>query len=300
MRRRRYSSPSEPAEETHTSGSTDASTKQLERAGQILRDARKRHGFTLTEVEERTGLHASSISRFERGRDARRLSRVSLEALADALRLDGRERLELFRPFGLPPATERELAVSEFAGAFDGAQLSEGTRAALRQRHLANVAERYLLLPTPRVGPIDPSAVLRAHGLQIHEAPGQRPWVRVADDVRFDATGARQRRRFLLAHAAAHHALAQEGEYDALRCALPDVDELDLSANALSWLILVPGDRLRDRALAAGAEVTPWEGDGGLRIIVEVAEHFDVPVPAAAKRMAEEGLIAEMWGLNEP
>lgn len=292
------SSRSGTSAETLTVASIDTVPREVARAGQVLRDARRRRNLTLEEVAEKTGLDASSISRFERGRDGRRLSRKSLELLADAARVEGRARLELFRPLGLPPTIERDLAAPELAGAFYGLQLPEATYAALRQCHLAGVAANYASMPAPR-GPVDPGALLRAHRIQVHEAPGQRPWVRIAVDVWFDAAGTRHRRRFLVAHAAAHHALAQDDEPEALGCSLPGVDELEMSANALAWLLLLPPDRLRERVLSAG-EVAAWEGDGGIRRIADVAEHFDVPLLAAAKRMAEEGLIAELWGLNEP
>lgn len=300
VKRRPSTSRSATSAEIRMNGSIDAYAPDLLHAGQVIRSARLRSGLSLTAVEKKIGLDPSTISRFERGQEGRRLGRDSLEALAEAVRVEPRERLEVFRHLGLPPSIERELAAPELAGAFEGAQLPEETSAVLRHRHLATVAQKYLSVPMPRVGPIDPVVLLKAHRVQVHEVPGQRPWVRIAGDVWFDGGGPRARQRFLLAHAAAHHALAKEGEPDALKCSLPRVDDLDASANALAWLILLPGDRLRLHVHAMGGETVAWEEDGGLQRVVEVAQHFDVPVLAAAKRMSEEGLIPEMWGLGEP
>jgi transcriptional regulator with XRE-family HTH domain len=276
---------------------------ELSRAGEVMREARKRQNLTLMEVERRTGIDVSSLSRFERGAEGRRFSRTTLEAIANAMRIEGRARLELFRPLGLPPAIEQELAAPEFAGALEGARLPEATRAVLRHRHLAYVAERYASsVPGARSGPVDPEAILRAHRIRVRAAPGQRPRVQLKSDLWIDPSGVRQQYRFLVAHGAAHAALVEiESDPVFAACSFPELDDLEDSANALAWHLLVPGDQLRTSVHALiGEPEVPWEPSAGVQRILEIAERFDVPFLPTAKRLAEEGLLAEMCGLNEP
>jgi transcriptional regulator with XRE-family HTH domain len=276
---------------------------ELSRAGEVMREARKRQNLTLMDVERRTGIDVSSLSRFERGAEGRRFSRITLESLANAMRIEGRARLELFRPLGLPPAIEQELASPEFAGALEGARLPEATKAVLRHRHLARVAERYAsAVPDTRGGPVDPEAVLGAHRIKVRVARGQRPQVQLKGDLWIDASGDRQRDRFLVAHGAAHAALVEiESDPAFASCSFPAPEEREDDANALTWHILVPGDRLRASVHALiGEPEVPWEREAGVQRILEIAERFDIPFLLAAKRLSEEGLLAEMCGLNEP
>jgi transcriptional regulator with XRE-family HTH domain len=200
----------------------------------------------------------------------------------------------------LHPAIEAELASTELAFAVGrGDRLDSKTYANLRRLHLRAQANAFLerVEGTARV-PIDTIQLARAADLKAHTCEDTVRW-----PVTFDGNtavivgpGGTPQNRFWLAHAIGHALLNQ------MHCDITTVTDSELDASALASFLLIPGSELA-RELnffqARNRELDPWEPTTTTGLILALASRFLVPTWLIARRLGEEGRLAEMAGVDE-
>lgn len=253
----------------------------------VLATARTRAGVSLAELGEMAGTSASHLSRLERG-ERTGVSPALLERLARALHLDP---AELLAPAGVL-AGDVTAALSDpgLAKALGPEALPPATRDALRRLHIAAVAEDWRLEANEPPMPVDPSAVLRAHRLNVYLDPSSPQQVRFPDGahVVIDPSGGAVPTRFLAAHAAGHAALESEPS-----CNLDSQSEAELDATAFAGFLLAPRGGILQASRQAAPSYDVWQPESASRFITEVAERLGMPAWLAARRMAEDGRLAE-------
>jgi transcriptional regulator with XRE-family HTH domain len=236
------------------------------------------------------------LSRLERG-ERTALSRDLLARLASTLDV---QPGELFAAAGLlPPAIERELADPDLALALaDGDRLPYRTHWILRRRHLAAFAER--TFRAPAAGAVDLDGLLRARGFEPVEEEGPRR-LRFEVQTVISTGETRELRRFLLAHALAHIALAAGGE---MRCGLddgglsPHEEQGEAEATAMAGFILVPTSPLANAVRDESERYKVWLGGTG-PLLEAVAGRFGAPAWLVARRVGEEGFFADAADLDD-
>jgi transcriptional regulator with XRE-family HTH domain len=251
----------------------------------IITAARLRAGLSLTATAKAAGTSPSHLSRVERG-ERTGISAELLERLARALRIDA---AELLAPAGmLPSGTAAALADPRLARAFEGA-LPAVTWDALRRLHIAAVADQWRREAGTSASPVDPDAVLRAHRIEVFYDPIATVEVRFPDGAHaiINPSLGTARRRFLAAHAAGHGALEAEPS-----CDLESQSDRELDATAFAGFLLAPHADLRNAARQASPFYDVWSAEGAA-LIVEIAERLGIPLWLVARRLAEDGRLAE-------
>lgn len=164
------------------------------------------------------------------------------------------------------------------------------TRDALRRLHIAAVAEEWRLEAGEPAVPVDPARVLKAYRITVYLDPGSPVQVRFPDGAHavVNPGGGHIATRFLAAHAAGHAAL--EGEP---ACELDSQSDAELDATAFAGFLLAPRVGVLQACRQAAPSYDVWDPESAARFIAEVAERLGMPAWLAARRVAEDGRLAE-------
>lgn len=226
--------------------------------------------------------HLSRIERDERHHmspDLRDTLARILELPADAvLRADPR----------LSTAVGQELADPAYAAALmTEGRVAQRARSALRRASLALTAEATFGAGSASV---DLTRALREHGLAAADAPDAVPDLRLDAPIAWVGHGlSPARARFAQGHALAHAMLEA-----APVCDWGAATAAEAEATALASFILAPrailGRTVRRAAARLGIDV--WDRGAG-DLIAAVAEELDLPAWLVARRVSEEGLLAQ-------
>jgi transcriptional regulator with XRE-family HTH domain len=246
---------------------------------------------SIRSVARDVGLSQAHLSRIESGE--RPAPPALVERLAAALQVDAGPLLE--RADALPAAVIAALASTDLRLAVGPAELPAATRDALRRIHLAELTERLRArVPGSPRDLVDPRRLLGSlgwatepsGGAPIEFLPGKR--VAIAD------AGDSARHRFLLAHAVGHIAL----QGDAPWCSPESASDIELDATAVASFLLVPRAELRNFARDEGKRHDLWDPDGS-EFLAAAAVRFAVPVWMVARRLGEDGRLAEIAAVDE-
>lgn len=260
-------------------------------AGSALADAlasaRRTAGLSLTAVADSAGTSASHLSRLERG-ERTGVSPALVERLAKALQVDPTDLLSSAGYL----AAEVSAALSEpdLARALGPGSLPTETRDLLRRRHIAAVAEKWRREAGEPAVQVDPVTVLKAHNLTVYFDRESRTQVRFPDGAHaiVNPSGGPIPARFLVAHAAGHAALQAEPA-----CDLESQSDSELDATAFAGFLLGPHAGVLQACREASPRYDVWEPQAATGFITEVAGHLGMPVWLAARRLAEDGRLAE-------
>ena len=237
-----------------------------------------------------TGLSLGHLSRFERGKRSIRWEAVS--ALVSELDLDPAEVVAAARR--LPPWIEDEIAVPGFAYALiEGDRVPQRTRMALRRFHIAAVVEARFPVGSLR-GNVDPTALLASVGRRhdVLEEP-EAPYVDIGSGTIKCGRGPDDVIRFQLAHALGHVVL------ETAVCNIRNEnDEAEMDATAFAAFLLLPGVLLK-REVTRTAHLGVWQEQSIGPLVDEVAVRLGAPPWLAARRIAEEGMLAQLGHLGE-
>ncbi len=253
-------------------------------AGARVRSARTAAGMTLGQLATRTGIDKGHLSRIENG--VRPLPEQLARELAGHLGVPASEIL--LAGGQLPSEVAAALAGGGIATALELGRLARVTLPALRRQHLSNLADEHVAglgaaTEAPRLTRLLASAgvqVARAAGEGIREiAPGR---FEVGADIPDDHVA------LIGAHLVAHRLL------DHGACDLAGFGTAELEATAMASFLLAPRAALRSAALQLRNDlgIQPW-GDV-TELITLAAERFGLPVWVMARRLGEDGLLAEM------
>lgn len=248
---------------------------------------------SIRSVAADAGISQAHLSRIESGE--RKPPPELVVRLAAAMQVDAEPLLELAA--GLSEGVLRQLAEPELRLALRGGELSAPTRSLLRRAHLAEVAERI----RARIGgeardPVDVRLLVAAVGATLKPSDegaaavvvGPEPSIAVSAE---DVTQARY--RFLMAHAVGHVALGATAG-----CNIDGAADEELDATALASFLLVPGAALRNFARDEGRRHDMWDPDGA-EFIAAAASRFAVPLWMVARRLGEDGRLAELAEVDE-
>jgi len=120
MRRGRETRPVESTEQSTTSMANASGTRQVELVGRKIRQLRKQHKLTQTELAGRIGIHQSDLSRMEKGE-----YRVSLDTLFRILAEFELSMGEFFGEVKQQSLTSRDVRVVERLQRLDPASRRE-------------------------------------------------------------------------------------------------------------------------------------------------------------------------------
>ncbi len=243
---------------------------------------------SIRSVASDAGISQAHLSRIESGERAAPPDLVV--RLAAAMQVDAEPLLELAA--GLPEGVLRQLADPEFRLALRGGELSARTRSLLRRAHLGEVADRI----RARIGgeardPVDVRQLVAAVGATLRPSTRGDSLIVVGREpsVGVSAGGATQQRyRFLVAHAVGHIALGATAG-----CDINGAADEELDATALASFLLVPGAALRNFARDEGRRHDMWDPDGA-EFVAAAASRFAVPLWMVARRLGEDGRLAEL------
>lgn len=269
-------------------GTTPSSGDALRRALRLSRGERSIRSVALD-----AGISQTHLSRIESGE--RTPSPGLVARLAAAMQVDAEPLLELAS--GLSEGVLSELAEPEFRLALRGGELSIPTRSLLRRAHLGEVAER---IRARIVGeardPMDVRLLVAAVGATLKPAAAAAAPVVVGSEpsIAVSAEGITQERyRFLVAHGVGHVALGVING-----CEIEGAADEELDATALASFLLVPGVALRNFARDEGRRHDMWDPDGA-EFIAAAAARFAVPLWMVARRLGEDGRLAELAEVDE-
>ncbi|MGY4772900.1 helix-turn-helix domain-containing protein (plasmid) [Kribbella sp. CWNU-51] len=267
--------------------------------GDRLRELRTASRLTLRELARQSGSDFTHLSRLERGRAGREISRGLLSRLAQVLGPEMGARLTSAAGM-VTPTAERVLA--NFPHALIEPALSDQTVPALRRIDAGALASSLFQQAPGRGiegGRVDPETLGRTLGLRLQVRSGEdRPAATFDGDVVtiFDPgspgdVAASPRVRFLVAHAVAHVLIGRRS------CAFPRMIQDEEQAVDVAAHLLCPRSLL-DRAvetvkreLEEDAQ-NPWTFRSG-DVVAAVAERLSVPGWMALRRLAEEALLDE-------
>ncbi|HVM00498.1 MAG TPA: XRE family transcriptional regulator [Egibacteraceae bacterium] len=245
---------------------------------------------SMRSVAREAGVSQAHLSRIEAGE--RGAPPDLIERIAGALQVDAGPLLELTD--ALPGSVIAALADRDIRLALGPGELPSDTRHLLRRLHIAHIAERVRArLAGPPRGPVDPRRVLAALGWRME--PGMSAAVEFLAGHRVSVPHAADaiRHRFLLAHAVGHLALS-----DAPACDLQSASDAELDATALAGFLLVPRAELRNFAREEGRRHDLWDPDGS-EFLAAAAVRFAVPLWMIARRLGEDGRLAEIAEVDE-
>lgn len=256
--------------------------------GAALASARQAAGLTQAELSDRCGVSRSHVSRLESG-DRSRLSLDLIARLEAELRTEGK----LYAAAQVvPPSAAAVLAPLYLA--LQPTELRRTTSTATRRIHLARVAARFLAAHGKRDDyRVDVEALVTATGVDLMEDDGQKfavvldtDKVTVVRPIDRDDPRWMPRRRFVLAHAAAHVILGSKA------CSYPLTGADEDPATDLAAYLIAPSDAVQRAFDAVRGETDGWAP--GRPVVETVASRLAVPVWVALRRLAEEDLLTTL------
>lgn len=262
--------------------------------GALARALRQSRGErSIRSVASDAGISQTHLSRIESGE--RTAPPDLVVRLAAAMQVDAEPLLELTAD--LSAGVLRQLAEPEFRLALRGDELAASTRSLLRRAHLREVAERV----RARIGgeardPVDVRQLVAAVGATLKPSTAAAPSVVVEPEpgIAVSPNGVTQKRyRFLVAHAVGHVALGATAG-----CDIDGAADEELDATALASFLLVPAAALRNFARNEGRRHDMWDPDGA-EFVAAAASRFAVPLWMVARRLGEDGRLAELGGVDE-
>lgn len=273
----------------------DVDPEALPAIAKVLREYRKLAGKVLKEVARDSGVSISHLSKLENGKRVA-VSKRAIGNIASALNIPAGE---LFTAAAvLPRDVEREIADPSLANAvMIGYRLPTGTRAALRRMHLGALAGKAQVMGTTR-GRAEPEQLLARRGYTWRaDAQENPPWIHLGSAEVICAGDAEHPDheaviRFELAHAFAHLELDAHPRCDIRAMGEP----AERDATSYAAFLLAPNTILV--AAAQGSRLEVWE-DGPGDFIREIAGRLGAPAWLVARRLGEEGLLAQAAGVGE-
>ena len=253
-------------------------------AGARVRAARVASGMTLEQLATLAGIDKSHLSRIETG------ERLLSEPLADELATHvGLKAWEVVLAGGqLPADVAAAIASGRVGETLEPSRLSRSTIPALRRQHLSYLADEHVAslgaaTEAPRLGRLLASAKLtvdRGASAGVREIAPSR--YEIGGDIPDDHVA------LIGAHLVAHRLLGHD------TCDLAGFGTPELEATAMASFLIAPRAALRSAALRLRTDlgIAPW-GDV-TELITLAAERFDLPVWVMARRLGEDGLLAEM------
>ena len=242
------------------------------------------------------GCDPAHLSRVENGE--RQPSLELLTKIENVLQLREGELAELAP--SLPSAVANSLGDSELALAVGrGEALDLYTYSTLRRIHLARVAERFLrTVPGIARPPIDPTRLAAARRIAVSTstAPSAAPVKMTGDSVVVAGPAGTLNHRFWISHAVGH-ALLENTE-----CAFDSAADVELDASAIASFLLVPRSELKRESSALRAGMKPldmWDATDALNFIARLGTRFGAPVWIVARRLGEDGELAETAKVDE-
>lgn len=252
-----------------------------------LASSRQRVGLSLAALADAAGTSPSHLSRLERG-ERKGVSAALLERIARALRID--PAVLLGAAGVLAADVSVALAEAGLARALGPGALPAATRDALRRLHIAAVADDWRRHAGEPPIPVDPVRVLGAHLITVYYDGGSPVPLRFPDGAHavINPSGGPITARFLAAHAAGHAALQDEPA-----CDIESQSDHELDATAFAGFVLAPHGGVLQACRQAAPSYDVWAPESATRFMSEVAERLGMPVWLAARRVAEDGRLAE-------
>jgi len=259
-------------------------------AGKRIRSARRAAGLTVDKLAELIGRDKSHLSRVEAG------TRVAAEDMVEAIagHLGVPAASILIADGRLPRKVTAALASGALEHALAAPVLNDVSVPQLRRIHLAALAESHIertygtLAEAPRVARLVQDLGIR---VSLTQAGGLAA---VAD--RHYSIGPdipRDHHALVLAHLAGHALLEHPG------CHIAGFAPEEYEATAIATFLLAPRAALRTTALRLRNELKLEAWADVSDLIALAAERFTMPVWAMCRRLAEDGLLAEMAEVPE-
>lgn len=267
---------------------------------------RARGDRTLRQIQERCGRRADgkalvsrvTLSLLENGKRA--VSPALLELIVAAV---GADNAEAFRLAGLlPPQAAAEVLGPEVGHVLVRGGLSTEARLALRRVHLSEIASRFTREIDQAPVAVD-TLLFEKLGIDI-ETSETVGWARFASaetieyHPRHDADDLRGERNLMLAHMTAHALVAREaGRHP--HCSHEAGGRPEAEATWLGGLILTPR-ALLESEFQGRKHGYPLDTAGGLSdLIRDIAGAFGVPFWLAMRHVADAGLLAWAYGMED-
>lgn len=262
--------------------------------GDRIKEARGTRG--LRSLAKEVGCTAGYLSRIESGE--RQPSLELLTMIENALKLREGELAELTP--GLPPAVAESLGNADLALAVGrGKTLDPHTYSALRRIHLAATAERFLRsLPGSARLPLDPMRLATAVRLAVSttNATSAAPVRMTGDSIVVAGPSGTLTHRFWISHAVGHVLLGST------ECDFDSAADVELDASAVASFLLVPRSDLRRESSAIRAGLKPldmWDATDAMNFIARLGTRFGAPIWIVARRLGEDGELAETAKVDE-
>jgi transcriptional regulator with XRE-family HTH domain len=222
------------------------------------------------------------VSRVEKGERAA-LRPGLIVRLADALAIDP---ARLFSAAGiLPPGIAAELSGPLLAPAVDeGGRVPHKTQWTLRRLSLAATAAAQTFAE-PLQPPVQPREYAATLGFSVELDDG-RPSAAFESGLITCTAPDSASKRFMIAHAIAHIVLEESPT-----CAFESFSQDELDATAFASFLLAPPDLLRRLVRQLAPPFNAWVEAGAL--LDATAKRLDAPSWLVARRIAEDGLLAE-------
>jgi transcriptional regulator with XRE-family HTH domain len=253
-------------------------------AGERLRAARHAAGMTVEALAGLAGIDKGHLSRIETGR------RPLPERLARELaRHLGTPAWEIVLAGGqLPSEVAGALAGAGVATALDPGRLSTATLPALRRHHLSYLADEHAANLGAATDPPRLTRLLASAGIRMVRSAGEG--VREVTPGHFEVgTDIPEDHHALIgAHLVAHRLLEHAP------CDIAGFGTAELEATAMASFLLAPRAALRSAALRLRNELGIEPYGDVTALIGLAAERFGLPVWVMARRLGEDGLLAEM------
>jgi transcriptional regulator with XRE-family HTH domain len=259
-------------------------------AGDLIRSARRAAGLTVEKLAELIGRDKSHLSRVEAG------TRVAAEDMVEAIAEHvGVPAASILIADGrLPSAVTATLASGSLERALAAPVLNDISVPQLRRVHLAALAESHIER-TYGTSAEAPRVARLVQDLKISVAQVAAGGLVEVDDCRYSIGPdiPRDHHALVLAHLAGHALLEHRG------CHLTGFAPEEYEATTMATFLLAPRAALRTTALRLRNELKLEAWADVSDLITLTAERFTLPMWAMCRRLAEDGLLAEMAEVPE-
>lgn len=254
--------------------------------GTVLASARRAANLTQSDLAVACGVSRSHLSRLESG-DRSRLSLDLISRLEAVLRTEG----QLYAAARVVPPPAAALLAPHYL-ALQPTEARRTTATAIRRIHLARVAAGFLAAHGRWVDyRVDVEALVTATRADLTEVDGDKfrvvldtGQVTVVRPEERDDPRWLPRRRFVLAHVAAHLILESQS------CAYPLTNADEDPASELAAYLVAPAEVVQRAFDAVRGQTDGW-APGHYPVVETVASRLGVPVWVALRRLAEEDLL---------